>query len=72
MKRFGLGVMLLLMGCASAHPMTAPDGRRAFATICERNWQTIADCHKAAREACGGDYDVLRTTRYSLDVACKG
>lgn len=71
-RRYVLAFAALLCGsCATTHSFTAPDGRRGYTAICERNWQSKADCHAYAREACGGDYDVLSETRYTLDVACK-
>lgn len=69
-------------GCASAvRPITSPDGRAGFVVGCDA-WGESADvCYAKAREACGGDFDILSRTdetsetyglRRRIEVACKG
>jgi len=65
-----LALAFVLTGCA-ATPFTSPDGRRGFAAECDRGFQSMADCHRMAREGCGGDYDVLASRDGHLEVACK-
>ena len=70
MKRI-LIAALLLSGCVTADGFVAPDGRRGFSADCSRGYQSMADCHKAVRAACGGDYDVIASGRDRIEVACK-
>lgn len=70
MKRI-LFAALLLSGCVSADAFVAPDGRRAFSADCSRGYQSMADCHKAVREACGGDYEVIASGKDRIEAVCK-
>lgn len=70
MKLFALICpMLLLTACQHApaihavtKPFTTPDGKAAFAAFCGGTESDMTQCHAAAREKCGGDYTVLRTS----------
>lgn len=62
MKKLMLGAALLLTSCATAPtstPFLSPDGRQAFGVNCGDFGMSA--CYTAAREACGGDYEVMES-----------
>lgn len=76
-----LVAVVVVAGCASSvRSIMAPDGRAGFVVGCD-GWGEAADlCFSKAREACGGDYDIIaRTDETSptrgltrrIEVACK-
>lgn len=72
-----------LVGCSttsSVRQITTPDGRKGFSVSCDGWGETSDLCYTKAREACGGDYEVMnrfeeRTPQRGLvrraEVACK-
>jgi len=66
----GLG-LLLVASCASARPITLSDGRTGFLVLCERNFQTFADCRSEARKACNGDYSEVTKKETYLEIVCE-
>src|SRR5438132_5720843 len=57
----GAGVLgvLVLAGCVHASPYVGPHGERQVVVTCSSGFHDQADCYAAARETCGGDFDVL-------------
>lgn len=48
-----------LGGCVTAKPYTTPDGRAGHVAYCYTALSPMENCHRKARETCGGDYEVL-------------
>lgn len=58
------GLVLLAAGvalgaCVHASPYAGPHGERQVVVACNAGLVDQSDCYAAAREACGGDYEVL-------------
>ena len=58
-----LGLIVALAGCVSTgpvvEPFTTPDGRVAKIAYCGGIDLQMSNCHVAARESCGGNYEVV-------------
>lgn len=71
MRKTLLIALLALGGCSSIKPITMPDGRAGFLVVCERNFQSIADCRNDARKACnGGNYEEVTRRETYLEIVC--
>lgn len=69
MKRLLVLVALAAASCVSdpaPKPFVSPDGRQAFAVDCSQSG--LSACYTRAREACGGDYEIMRTVDGSVPV----
>jgi hypothetical protein len=49
----GLGIAVVLAGCATAKPITAPDGQLAYRVECSGTGKSWGDCIEKAGETCG-------------------
>jgi len=73
MKRLVVLAALAAVSCVSDPPPTSflsPDGRQAFAINCSQSG--LSACYIRAREACGGDYEIMRTVDGSVPVTNPG
>lgn len=50
--------ILSMVGCATARPITGPDGTQHQMVSCP----AVEMCYEKAREACGGNYQIVNTT----------
>lgn len=57
---------------AVTKPFVTPDGKAAFAAFCGGTESDMTQCHAAARETCGGDYTVLRTSELPRTSGVEG
>lgn len=57
---------------AVTKPFVTPDGKSAFAAFCGGTESDMTQCHAAAREKCGGDYTVLRTSELPRTSGVEG
>ncbi len=66
MRRFLAVAAIAASSCATVPavtPFLSPDGRQAYGILCEDG---MSACYTRAREACGGDYEVMRTVDTSV------
>lgn len=85
MRAFALLTVALLAGCGTMDPevnankFTGPNGRPAYAMMCNGIGQSIARCYQTADSVCPAGYDVLEHTtialggnpRETLSVECR-
>ncbi len=69
-----LGILLLVVSCASVKKITLPDGREGHLLDCTSK----SRCYEEARKVCNGNYDILESGiiggKYSsvtYTIACK-
>lgn len=70
MKRLVVVSAIALTGCLSDPPpssFVAPDGRAAFSVNCSQGGMTA--CYTAAREACGGNYEILQAVDATAPIS---
>ena len=55
---------LIFAGCASITEISVKDGKPLYEAKCRTS---TADCHRLASEKCGGQYDIVDTSKHIVD-----